>query len=98
VAEAACTGLPSGGAGFELIPINAHCGLCVGASHDNAFDNQREPHAIVQKYRPVDGGFEELPGREGFGSGEEQTPAADIYAFARNDATLDPAAFNGQTQ
>src|SRR5580704_8861801 len=92
------TSCRGGCAGFEFILVNAHGGLFVGTSHDHAFDDKSQAYAIIQKNRPVDGGFDQLPRRESFGGCKKQARAADVQALAGNDptrvSTLYPAAFD----
>jgi hypothetical protein len=77
-----------------LIPFDPHRSLSVGVPHNWTFENEHEPHAIVQKHRPVDGGFNDLPGLKGFSGGKEQTRAADIQGFANNDRAQSVCGFN----
>ena len=77
--------------------------MIVGHSDDYACDNECEPYVTVQKHRPVDEGFNDLPREKGFSGLEKQSLAADIQALADNDSiqkrfTFDPSALQCQTQ
>jgi len=92
-----------GAAGSELILLHTHCSPIVACPHDYAFDHECEPDAIVQKHRPVDEGFDNLPREKGFGGRKKKTLAADIQALAENDpvqqeSRFDPPALYRQPQ
>ena len=59
--------------------------MIAGLPHDWAFDIEREPYALVQKCRPVDGSFNNLPWLKSFGGLKQQTRAADIYGLTNRN-------------
>lgn len=95
------TGLPTGNrsrlgsaARSEFILLNAHRHSILACPHDYAFDNERKPDVIIQKHRPVDEGFDDLPWGKSFRGCKEQALAADIQALADNDPVQEESGFD----
>jgi hypothetical protein len=82
--------------------------VIVGAPHNRPFDNESEPYSLIQEYRPIDRGFNDLSRRKGFGGRKDQALAADTQTLAGNDSanaessltllTLDRSTLDLQTQ
>jgi hypothetical protein len=78
--------------------------MIAGFPRDWAFDIEREPYAVVQTSRPVDGSSNELPRQNGLGDRKQQTVAADIYGLTNNRSPVQrrwrysPTPFNCKPQ
>jgi hypothetical protein len=97
------TSPPVGRASSELILFDVHRSLIAGDSYDRAFNNKSESYAIMQTYRPVDTGFNELSWQKEFASRKQQTLAADIQALAdthrvQKESSSHPPALDRQPQ
>jgi hypothetical protein len=83
--------------------FNAYRRMILGCRHDFAYYHECEPHAIIQKYRPVDEGFNDLPRKKGLFRCKEKILAADIQDLAGDERVswnlrFQAPAFDRETQ